>query len=187
MNLTSRECISFSRCLLIKLSAKNEVSSVYFFTNWFLRVNSDMRLFNFLILVKAAESITAKIPKKLEIEEDGGYVGLVVGISNTVAKDYSLIKLLQDRLQDASRALYDATEGMAYLKKIHIVVPRKWDKPTDDDTRRFDINFKGDTKHKILDFCCAHRSKLLEIMTSDSPSDNLHIITVRREKGSYRA
>ena len=36
---------------------------------------------------KGIVSEYASIPKKLEIDEEGGYVGLVVGISNTVAQD----------------------------------------------------------------------------------------------------
>ena len=40
----------------------------------------------------------ASIPKKLEIDEEGGYVGLVVGISNTVA---------QDRFQIVSTSCYE--------------------------------------------------------------------------------
>ena len=39
----------------------------------------------------------ASIPKKLEIDEEGGYVGLVVGISNTVAQDrFQIIKSSPD-------------------------------------------------------------------------------------------
>ena len=102
-----------------------------------------MKCILFAILVTIGNSLNAKVPKRLEIDDDGGYVGLVVGISNTVGSDYTLIRLLQGLLQDASRALYDATEGIAYLKKIHIVVPRNWIQPTDDDIGRYDINYKG--------------------------------------------
>ena len=37
--------------------------------------------------IQGVVSEYASIPKKLEIDEEGGYVGLVVGISNTVAQD----------------------------------------------------------------------------------------------------
>ena len=38
--------------------------------------------------IQGVVSEYASIPKKLEIDEEGGYVGLVVGISNTVAQDW---------------------------------------------------------------------------------------------------
>jgi hypothetical protein len=44
--------------------------------------------------------------------------------------DYSLVKLLREQLTIASKSLYDATGGITYLKKVHIVVPRTWDAPT---------------------------------------------------------
>lgn len=102
-----------------------------------------MKCIIFAALLTIGYCLNAKIPKRLEIGEDGGYTGLVVGISNTVGQDYTLIKLIQERLQDASRALYDATEGLAFLKKIHIIVPRNWVMPTEDDIRRYGLNYKG--------------------------------------------
>ena len=59
----------------------------------------NMRNLIILLFTNFAWQQTAKIPKKLEISEDGGYTGFVVGISNTVARDYSLIKMLEERLQ----------------------------------------------------------------------------------------
>ena len=64
-----------------------------------------MRNFILLLLVPISRPQTAKIPKKLEIQEDGGYTGFVVGISNTVARDYSLIKMLEERLQAEAHKL----------------------------------------------------------------------------------
>ena len=59
----------------------------------------NMRNLIILLLRNFAWPQTAKIPKKLEISEDGGYTGLVAGILNTIARDYSLIKMLEERLQ----------------------------------------------------------------------------------------
>ena len=51
----------------------------------------------YFLFIKSVLTQYASIPKKLEIDEEGGYVGLVVGISNTVGPDYSLVKLIRNR------------------------------------------------------------------------------------------
>lgn len=79
----------------------------------------NMRNLFILLFTNLAWPQTAKIPKKLEISEDGGYTGFVVGISNTVARDYSLIKMLEERLQ--ARAWKVLNEVFSKFEKIPIL------------------------------------------------------------------
>ena len=102
-----------------------------------------MKILSLLICVQIGYSQYASVPKTLEIDEDGGYVGLVIGISNTVAQDYSLPKLISEKIASASETLYEAAEGRVYIKKITIVAPGNWERPTENEILRNELNYKG--------------------------------------------
>ena len=53
------------------------------------------------------------------------------------------MKLITEQLSVASKTLYDAAEGRVFLKKVTIVAPGNWEKPTDTDIRLQELNFKG--------------------------------------------
>ena len=88
-----------------------------------------------LALFAIGNALNAKVPKRLEIDEDGGYIGLVVGISDTVAADYTLIRLLQELLQaefskknipivslESRELLWDKTPPAAYAERVEVFI-----------------------------------------------------------------
>ena len=79
----------------------------------------------------------------LELEPGGGYTGLVIGISNTVPEDYEIISMISEQMVQASRTLYEAAEGLVFLKKITIIAPSNWGMPTEGDINRYNMDFKG--------------------------------------------
>ena len=85
----------------------------------------------------------ATMPKGLELEAGGGYTGLVVGISNTVPEDYELIAMISEQMTQSSRTLYEAAEGLVFIKKVTIIAPANWEMPTEGDIERYGMNFKG--------------------------------------------
>ena len=85
----------------------------------------------------------AAMPNGLVLEAGGGYTGLVVGISNTVPEDYELIAMISEQMVQSSRTLYEAAEGLVFIKKVTIIAPANWEMPTEGDITRYGMNFKG--------------------------------------------
>ena len=96
-----------------------------------------------LTLVVAISAQYATLPKGLELEQGGGYTGLVIGISNTVPEDYGLIAKISEQMVQSSRTLYEAAEGLVFIKKVTIIVPANWERPTVGDIERYNMDFKG--------------------------------------------
>ncbi|XP_038047849.1 calcium-activated chloride channel regulator 3A-1-like [Patiria miniata] len=62
---------------------------------------------------------------------DGGYVNLLIGISDRVPSNPALLDRIKFVFTEASKFLFQATKQRAYFKDIHILVPESWEDSTE--------------------------------------------------------
>ncbi|KAK7069277.1 hypothetical protein SK128_016169 [Halocaridina rubra] len=59
---------------------------------------------------------------------DNGYEGVVVAISQEIDESLGppIIKAIKEMIEESSRRLFRATQGRAYFRDVHILIPKSW-------------------------------------------------------------
>ncbi|XP_038047651.1 calcium-activated chloride channel regulator family member 3-like [Patiria miniata] len=88
---------------------------------------------------------------------DGGYVNLLIGISDRVPNNPALLDRIMFVFTEASKFLFQATKKRAYFKDIHILVPESWE-----DSAEYSIVTwqRFDQSDVLVDFSGANKTNL---------------------------